>query len=96
MSECWHSQAEKRPTFQKLAQLLGEMVEEENPNKYLNLDVTYLHPFWDQKSLEETRESRSATSENFSSTFEIEWATINETPEDQFDVRYAIRRESTV
>ena len=42
MSDCWNANPEKRPTFSRLSELLGKMLEEQNPSKYLNLDVPFL------------------------------------------------------
>ena len=51
MSECWNSEPEKRPSFEQLSHLLGEIVEEESLNKYLKFDVTFVNPLWDLKSI---------------------------------------------
>ena len=96
ISECWHAEAGKRPTFKQLSEGLGKMLEEESPNKYLNLDITYLYPFWDMKSTTETDASISASSQCFDEVFEIDCAMLKESTDDRVDVRYAIRRESTV
>ncbi|XP_065842855.1 uncharacterized protein [Oscarella lobularis] len=96
MSDCWHGEAEKRPTFKQLSERLGKMLEEESPNKYLNLDITYLYPFWEMKSTTEANESISTSSQCFDEVFEIDCATLKESTSDKIDVRYAMRRESTV
>ena len=96
MSDCWHGEAEKRPAFKQLSERLGKMLEEESPNKYLNLDITYLYPFWEMKSTTEANESISTSSQCFDEVFEVDCATLKKSTSDNIDVRYAMRRESTV
>ena len=94
MSDYWHGEDEKRPTFKQLSERLGKMLEEERPNKYLNLDITYSYPFWELKSTTEANESLSTLSQCLDKVFEIDCATLKKSTSDKIDARYAMRRES--
>ena len=95
MSECWNSEPEKRPSFEQLSQLLGEIVEEESPNKYFNFDVTFVNPYWDLKSTG-SRLPGTASSECVSESIEIDSSSMKEALSEGFDVRYVIKKESAV
>ncbi|XP_065842985.1 uncharacterized protein [Oscarella lobularis] len=86
MSECWYAEPVNRPSFQELSHQLGTMIEEESPNRYLNLDVTCLYPLWDLRTLTETRESESGSSENTDDPFEVKTITPNETDSERVGV----------
>ena len=96
MSECWNAEPEKRPSFEQLSQLLGEMVEKESPNKYFNFDVTFVNPYWDLKSTTGSRQPGTASSESVGESIEIDSSPIREALSDGFDVRYVIENESAV
>ena len=95
MSECWNAEPEKRPSFEQLSQLLGEIVEGESPNKYLNFDVTFVNPFWDLKSTG-SRQPGTASLESVGESIEIDSSPIREALSHGFDVRYVIENESVV
>ena len=42
MSACWSSDSEKRPTFSRLTQFLGKMLEAENQSQYIVFDAISL------------------------------------------------------
>ena len=55
MLNCWNADPGKRPTFGHLSETLGIMLEEQNPSKYLDLEV----PFWELDLAMESEESES-------------------------------------
>ncbi|XP_065842852.1 uncharacterized protein [Oscarella lobularis] len=96
MSECWNAEPEKRPLFEQLSQLLGDIVEGESPNKYLNFDITFVNPLWDLKSTTGSGQPGTASSESVGESIEIDSSPIREALSDGFDVRYVIENESAV
>ena len=60
MLNCWNADPEKRPTFGHLSETLGIMLEEQNPSKYLDLEV----PFWELNLAMESEESGSDSVED--------------------------------
>ncbi|XP_065842886.1 tyrosine-protein kinase receptor torso-like isoform X2 [Oscarella lobularis] len=83
MFECWRSEPEMRPTFEKLSTQLGKMLEEETPTKYLNLDSIYMSSFCDLKSTTGKRQSGSASSEKTDDAL----GALDDAPSDGADVR---------
>ncbi|XP_065842447.1 tyrosine-protein kinase receptor torso-like [Oscarella lobularis] len=83
MSECWRSEPEMRPSFEKLSKQLGKMLEEEAPTKYLNLDVIYMSSYGHLKLTKGRGQSGSASSEKTDDVL----AALDNTPGDGADVR---------